>query len=260
MEQRHVEGDATSAPSRRRNRPAPRRRRLPSFAAVAPRAGVLAVLALATIGAPVLHTLTPVTVVAEPVAQGPSAYEVFADRSISDVPTSVLAALPVIARPVDNVSRSLERDPLPGCDGEGRTDLVNGKVSSSDLCLLWDDKHALRGDAAVALTELNENFVAAFGRNLCLTDSYRSYAEQVRAAATKPGLATTPGTSNHGYGLAIDLCNSEVRSSDSMAWLWDNGPVYGWVNPDWAQRGGAGAYEPWHWEFLPGTDELGTAY
>ena len=259
MEQRHVEGDATPAPSRRRHRPT-RRRRLPALSHLAPRAGVLVALGLATVAAPVVHALTPVEIMAEPVAQGPSAYQVFADTTVSDVPTSVLAALPVIARPVETVSRALERDPLPGCDGEARTDLVNGRVSSSDLCLLWDGKHALRGDAAVALTELNENFEAAFGRGICMTDSYRSYADQVRAAATKPGLATTPGTSNHGYGLAIDLCSSETRTADVMTWLWDNGPVYGWVNPDWAQRGGSGAYEPWHWEFLPGTDELGTAW
>lgn len=259
MEQRHGEVDATPAPSRRRHRPT-RRRRLPALSHVAPRAGVLVALGLATIAAPVVHSLTPVEILAEPVAEGPSAYEVFADRAVSDVPTSVLAALPVIARPVETVSRALERDPLPGCDGEGRTDLVNGRVAADDLCLLWDGKHALRGDAAIALTELNENFVAAFDRDICLTDSYRSYADQVRAAATKPGLATTPGTSNHGYGLAIDLCSSETRNSETMGWLWDNGPVYGWVNPDWAQRGGSGAYEPWHWEFLPGTDELGTAW
>lgn len=259
MEQRKAEVAVPPAPSRRRHRPT-RRRRLPALSHLAPRIGVLAALGLATIAAPVVHSLTPVEIIAEPVPEGPSAYEVFADRTVSAVPTSVLAALPVIARPVETVSRALDRDPLPGCDGVGRTDLVNGQVSSSDLCLLWDGKQALRGDAAVALTELNDNFQAAFGRSICITDSYRSYADQVRAAATKPGLATTPGTSNHGYGLAIDLCSSETRTSDVMTWLWDNGPVYGWVNPDWAQRGGSGAYEPWHWEFLPGTDELGTAW
>ena len=27
---------------------------------------------------------------------------------------------------------------------------------------------------------------------------------------------------------------------------------YGWNNPDWAQSGGRGPYEPWHWEYFPG--------
>jgi hypothetical protein len=45
-----------------------------------------------------------------------------------------------------------------------------------------------------------------------------------------------------------------------MSWLSANGPTFGWTNPDWALRGGSGPYEPWHWEYLPGTTELGTDY
>ncbi len=137
---------------------------------------------------------------------------------------------------------------------------ANGQIPSSDLCQLWDPNQMLRGDAAVALSELNLGFRASFGRDICLTDSYRSLSEQRRLAYLKPGLAASPGTSNHGWGLAIDLCTSENRSQSVMAWLADNGPVYGWDNPAWARPGGSGAYEPWHWEYVPGTSAMGTNY
>ena len=34
--------------------------------------------------------------------------------------------------------------------------------------------------------------------------------------------------------------------------------TFGWINPEWAQPGGSGAFEPWHWEFLPGTTQMGS--
>lgn len=234
------------------------RRRRPSHRG--PRAAVLVALALATVGAPLAHALAPVEVVATPaeiVAQGPSLLDVYADRTPAQVPTSALAALPVTVRLVEDVSRSLDREALPGCDGTARTDFLNGQVADSDLCVLWDGSLRLRGDAAIALTELNDNFVAVFGRNICLTDAYRSYADQVRLAETKGSLAATPGRSNHGWGLAVDLCSSETRG-ETFSWIQENGPVFGWVNPRWAQAGGVGPYEPWHWEFLVGTEQYGT--
>ena len=146
------------------------------------------------------------------------------------------------------------------CDPEVDPNPQNGLIPTDDLCLLWDGVNMLRSDAAVAITALNEDFTAARGESLCFTDSYRTLAVQQRLAYTKPGLAATPGTSNHGWGLAVDLCSSVTNSRASMAWLTENGRTYGWANPDWALPGGSGAYEPWHWEYVPGTDALGTSW
>ena len=229
-----------------------------------PRTAVLVALAAATIVVPLADSATsqsPVAAVAAvAVAAGPSTYEVLSSSSGQTTPTSLLAAVPTDQRVADTVSRSFERNPLPDCDGKARKASANGQIPSADLCALWDSNQMLRGDAAVALSELNRNFRAAFGRDICITDSYRTLAEQRRLAYTKPGLAASPGTSNHGWGLAIDLCTSENRSQSVMSWLSENGPTFGWDNPDWARRGGSGAYEPWHWEYVPGTTELGTAY
>ena len=68
-------------------------------------------------------------------------------------------------------------------------------------------KHRLRADAAVALAKLDVAFSERFDEDLCITDSYRSLGSQISLAARKPGLAARPGSSEHGWGLAVDLCD-----------------------------------------------------
>ncbi len=131
----------------------------------------------------------------------------------------------------------------------------NGRIDRDDLCELWSGEY-LRSDAAVALARLNAEFVTEFGRDLCITDGYRSYSEQVSVRWRKPGLAARPGTSQHGWGLAVDLCKGEASArAKEHTWLEDNAPDFGWDNPDWARSGGSGPYEPWHWEYVAGQDD-----
>lgn len=230
----------------------------------APRAALLTALATATIAVPVAGSLSaeaevpgaaPLAAVAYPTAQ-----EVLAAPEQQVTPTSLLQAVRGAAVVSETVSRAIERNPLPGCEGSADPASANGQIDADDLCALWDGTQLLRGDAAVALAELNLNYRAEFGRDLCITDSYRSLGAQRQLAYRKPGLAATPGTSNHGWGLAIDLCPSETNNGGVMRWLEENGRTYGWANPGWAQRGGSGAYEPWHWEYVPGTRAMGTDY
>jgi hypothetical protein len=155
---------------------------------------------------------------------------------------------------VSRASRAGERSVLPGCDGIARiTTAANGQLPDSVLCTLWTPKHRLRADAAVALAKLNIAYQQHFGNEICLTDSYRTLGEQVRLRSTKPGLAAPPGTSEHGLGLAVDLCDGVQNGVGSSRWQWlrENASDYGWQNPDWALPGGGGQYEPWHWEFVP---------
>ena len=153
----------------------------------------------------------------------------------------------------EQASRDFERSVLPGCDGQVReTGASNGRLDTGDLCELWEGGHLLRADAAVTLARLNVDYENAFGEQLCLTDSYRSYSAQVRLRANKPGLAAPAGTSEHGWGLAVDLCGGVERAGERFQWLRENAPAYGWDNPDWATRSGSGPYEPWHWEYVAG--------
>ena len=85
---------------------------------------------------------------------------------------------------------------------------------------------------------------------MCLTDSYRSYQVQAALYGQKPGLAAVPGTSNHGWGVAVDLCGGiESGTSRQYRWVARNGARYGWINQPWARPAGSRP-EPWHWEFV----------
>ncbi len=152
------------------------------------------------------------------------------------------------------VSRSKIRPVLPGCSGVV-TDYSypNGHVPGSELCALaWVPRHHLRADAAVALARLNIAYRARFGHDLCLTDSYRSLASQESLAARKPGLAARPGTSEHGLGLAVDLCAGvQTFRSTQYDWMRANAPAFGWQNPAWAVPPSS-REEPWHWEYVVG--------
>jgi hypothetical protein len=171
-----------------------------------------------------------------------------------DTATPALLAAPRTLY-VSRASRSGERAVLPGCDGIDRVpaSALNGQLPEASLCTLWDPKHRLRADAAVALAKLNVAYKQHFGNNICLTDSYRTLATQRTLRATKPSLAAVPGTSEHGWGLAVDLCDGvETGVSSRYQWLRANAAAYGWENPDWALPGGGGPHEPWHWEFVAG--------
>lgn len=126
----------------------------------------------------------------------------------------------------------------------------NGQLPSTELCQLPSAGHLLHADAAKAWWRLNRAFKRRFDTGLCATDSYRSYEAQAAVYGQKPGLAAVPGTSNHGWGVAMDLCGGvESYTSPQHAWLAMNSAKYGWVNPSWAQARGSRP-EPWHWEYV----------
>ncbi|MFC6508913.1 M15 family metallopeptidase [Promicromonospora citrea] len=128
---------------------------------------------------------------------------------------------------------------------------ANGRIPADVLCPLeFAPGHMLRCDAAERLTALSAEFEKEFGYPIPMTDSYRSYEMQVTLKGIKPHLAAIPGTSNHGWGLAVDLGNPIAGGhSPEYVWLRLHGPDYGWDNPSWARLDGAKP-EPWHFEFF----------
>jgi murein DD-endopeptidase MepM/ murein hydrolase activator NlpD len=124
----------------------------------------------------------------------------------------------------------------------------NGMIPASSLCAI-SNGHMLRCDAAAAYLQLASAYKNRFGKAICITDSYRSYASQVDLYGRKPSLAALPGTSNHGWGVAVDLCGGIERfNTTQYQWMVSNAGNYGWVHPSWAKQGG-NREEPWHWEF-----------
>lgn len=173
---------------------------------------------------------------------------------------------------VNRASRSAMRDSQPAptpsssataealaaaeCSGVVSGDMTNGRLAPANLCDLWQKPYKDRADAVVTAFAMNDAFVARFGRPMCLTSGYRTYEEQAKLRAAEPGIAAAAGTSNHGWGLAIDFCPNTYGGA-AGAWLRANGPKFGWDNPSWARPGGSGAFEPWHWEYVPGVKALG---
>jgi hypothetical protein len=94
--------------------------------------------------------------------------------------------------------------------------------------------------AVAGATAVGEKSFA--GVDIGVTDSYRSYDAQVDVARRKGlysqgGLAATPGTSDHGWGMSLDL----DLDSRALSWMRANAGRYGFVED--VPR------EPWHWTF-----------
>jgi hypothetical protein len=130
----------------------------------------------------------------------------------------------------------------------------NGRIDESALTRVpWDTRHRLRADATAALIAMNAQFRAEFGYDLPINDGYRDYPNQVKAELEYGSRAAPAGTSNHGWALAIDIGDrghTVIGYGHAIyAWLKANAGRYGWVHPDWAEPGGRGPHEAWHWEF-----------
>ena len=176
------------------------------------------------------------------------------DVTVPSIPSALAPPRDLL---VTRPSRGDERAVLPGCFGQvPMLKADNGRLPNSMLCTLWDDKHQLRADAAVAIAKLNVAYTQQFGHPMCVSDAYRTLSAQYTVKAQRGGYAARPGSSVHGLGRAVDLCDGvQEGGTPTHQWLADNAWRYGWTNPDWALPGGGGPYEPWHWEFHSGQEE-----
>ena len=119
----------------------------------------------------------------------------------------------------------------------------NGKIPANALEKVGSTGHKLWAPAAESLTRMIAD-AKAQGVTIGITDSYRTYDSQVELAGRKGlysqgGLAATPGTSNHGWGLAVDL----DLDATAQQWMRDNAANYGFVEDT--------PREPWHWGYRP---------
>ncbi|WP_066582591.1 M15 family metallopeptidase [Cellulomonas timonensis] len=251
-----------SAPKAAKNRQAVPRGPVSRPASWTVRLGVLAALAGVTVVVPLTQKSLPTGGFAADIQaqiELPSTVEALSSSTSPGLPSSLISTDAQALRSTVTTSRSEEREELAGCDGATRAPGTNGQLRTGDLCTLWDGKTQLRADAAVSLAVLNQAFVARFGADMCLSSGYRTLSQQISVKAQKGGLAAAPGKSNHGWGLAVDLCSSETSGS-KWTWLNQNAPSYGWDNPEWARPGGSGPYERWHWEYTQGVKDDGEYY
>jgi cell wall-associated NlpC family hydrolase len=176
-------------------------------------------------------------------------------RSLAAGSTAVRVTLPAPAEPNAAVPATGPTGtcgaalPAPGTATPQWGGWENGLIPAGALCGLGVHRHALRCDASTSYRNMSAAYQAAFGRPLCITDSYRSLGAQISARSAKPTLAAVPGTSNHGWALAVDLCDGiNVFGTPEWAWMSQHAGRFGFVQPAWAGRGGDKP-EPWHWEY-----------
>ena len=128
------------------------------------------------------------------------------------------------------------------------TDLAaygNGKIPASALAKVGDTNHKLWAPAAESLEKMLAD-AKRDGVKIGITDSYRPYEEQVDLARRKGlysqgGLAAKPGTSEHGWGMAVDL----DLNGKALSWMRANAEKYGFDEN--VPR------ESWHWAYKPKT-------
>jgi hypothetical protein len=127
----------------------------------------------------------------------------------------------------------------------------NGKLPSSELAAIPGGQ--LRKDAAVAWLALRALVGKEHGVWLAPTSprtAYRPFADQQYFwnlyKSGKGALAAVPGTSNHGWGIAVDLPTPAMQAA-----VRDYGHTFGW-----GIRGGRlssdAPSEAWHCTFHPG--------
>ena len=143
-------------------------------------------------------------------------------------------------------------------NGEIPTDLL-GKV------VIGKSGYFLEKHAAVKFGALSVAYKAAMGVDFVISGPYRTikvsndifdwdyfnkYGKGRKKGTNGGTAAAKPGTSKHGWGQAMDLGGfGNGPGNAKFDWMEANARKYGWINPAWAKKAGAG-YEPWHWEYI----------
>lgn len=135
----------------------------------------------------------------------------------------------------------------------------NGKLTNLTTI---GGSHKLNSEAASDYLKM-VNAAKKDGVSWSITDSYRPYeiqdkifdwdhfnkTKKKRKKGTSGTPAAYPGTSNHGWGSAVDI---GVKYGDkSHTWLVDNADKFGFSNPFKNPR-----TEPWHWEHLASAKKM----
>lgn len=170
-------------------------------------------------------------------------------------PLTLLAALPIAMGLCVSAAQAAplsSSGPASATTSAGWGGFENGKIPAPALCAIsWQTVDHLRCDAAAKFAALNTAYKAKWGANICVNDAYRSYEKQVALyKQLGSGVAAVPGTSNHGWGIAVDLgCGVGLFGNARHVWFAVNAPKYGFTQPDWALIGSSRA-EAWHWQFF----------
>lgn len=123
----------------------------------------------------------------------------------------------------------------------------NGRLPQSELGRIYHPSHKLylQKDAAASWNTMRL-FLCRYLRKDIYPNgpisAYRTYDQQVEAKKIYGSNAATPGTSNHGLGLAVDLASQDMRKSIDRF-----GAHFGW-----AKKWSDASWEWWHLKYRVG--------
>jgi hypothetical protein len=129
---------------------------------------------------------------------------------------------------------------------------TNGALPDTVLAPIDDQGHKLERAAAAKFLAMQAAMLHDLGRTINVApgadSAFRTLAQQQADydlyVNHNGNVAAYPGTSNHGWGRAVDITGYEVRA-DVWQWLLSNAGTYGF---SW--QTGQASGERWHWESL----------
>ena len=131
----------------------------------------------------------------------------------------------------------------------------NGRLPQSALAEIYHPTYTLylETDAAASWNAMRDDLLSR-GTDIYPNghiSAYRTYDEQVQAKRDYGSNAATPGTSNHGLGLAVDVATPAMRKA-----IDNHGESYGW-----AKKWSDASWEWWHIKYRAGiwSGSTGTA-
>jgi hypothetical protein len=140
-----------------------------------------------------------------------------------------------------------------------KSEFENGRIAEGRMFRVAPNlgiEGRLVPEAAAAWVKLQLAFKTATKMALTMTGAYRTFDRQVALKKEKGDLAGTPGTSNHGWGCAVDMALggggapvTPIGENDkAMEWLAKNETAHGWSHEHRPFKDGHGPHgkEPWH--------------
>lgn len=178
----------------------------------------------------------------------------YAESVSFDIPTSSVSGFENGKMPSSNLVKS------KWANGEKKSKWVSTNIANTNNAYLTKEA----AQAFDALLDLYDKTDFPGKGQLIITDGYRNYDDQVKTYDKYgAGFAAKPGTSNHGWGLAMDVSGianpfDQIKKnvndrpaafrSPIYQWLFANSYKFGIYNPV-SLRDGVGVDEYWHWEF-----------
>jgi hypothetical protein len=170
-------------------------------------------------------------------------------------------------------------------NGGENGDIAKGKITRTAIDFPTGVSNNVRNESIEILTEAvaplkamltewitwmkSQGFKGENGIYVTINSAFRTIAIQKAVKSNRGKAAATPGSSRHGWGIAIDFqfkdkngqnisnyvnkvpnnsVGFDINKNPAILWLFDNSYRFGWIIPP-ELRVGASLDEFWHWEY-----------